>query len=547
MTSIFGMLILLGGLIFFHELGHYLVAKFFRIKVEIFSLGFGKKILKKKWGETEYCVSLIPLGGYVKMMGDDPYKVIPPEEADRAFSTQALYKRFAVVAAGPIANLLLAYVLFMVVFWVGQPQVSTRVGAVELESSAWQSGFRPEDKILSLNEQAVSTWQDLEEWTRSKEGQTVQVTVQRDQTQVKLSVPITKVQTKNSYGEEETVGGIKGISPTPLASVVGISNPETLAYRAGLRTGDYITKVGSKEVSSFEELKRELSLQWQASQPVELAYQSLSESKKKSDDKKTNLIFPAQKENEWDLYFGFFPAETFVKQVSKDSPAEKGGLTAGDRIMKIGDIKVSHFDNIVESVQSYGAKGNSVPVVIERLGKSITLDLKPVETTQEDPITHNKFKKYIIGFAPYLVFEEPEYTTVQIRQLPTLFMKAIGETNELAYKMVVSLGKLATGGISLKNLGGPVLIATVAGKSLDAGLVHFLQTMALISINLFLLNLFPVPILDGGHLLFFTIEALKGKPVTIRTMEIANQIGMVFILTLVVLTLFNDISRIILH
>jgi regulator of sigma E protease len=153
----------------------------------------------------------------------------------------------------------------------------------------------------------------------------------------------------------------------------------------------------------------------------------------------------------------------------------------------------------------------------------------------------------MIGFAPYLVFEEADYTAVQVRGIPALLVKAVGETNELARKMIVSLAKLATGGISIKNLGGPVLIATVAGKSLDAGLVQFLQMMALISINLFLLNLFPVPILDGGHLLFFTIEAIKGKPVTIRTMEIANQIGMVFILTLVVLTLFNDISRIILH
>jgi regulator of sigma E protease len=128
-----------------------------------------------------------------------------------------------------------------------------------------------------------------------------------------------------------------------------------------------------------------------------------------------------------------------------------------------------------------------------------------------------------------------------------LVHKAFSETNDLAKKMVLSLGKLATGSISIKNLGGPVLIATVAGKSLDAGMVQFLQMMALISINLFLLNLFPVPVLDGGHLLFFTIEAIKGKPVTVRTMEIANQIGMVFILTLVVLTLFNDISRILLH
>ena len=546
-TSLIGMVVLLGGLIFFHELGHYLVAKFFRIKVETFSLGFGKKILKKTWGETEYCLSLVPLGGYVKLMGDDPYKAVPPEEADRAFSTQALYKRFAVVAAGPIANLLLAYILFMVVFWVGQPQVSTRVGAVLTDSPAWQAGFRPGDKILALNGQSVSTWQELDEWTRPKEGQTVEVTVQRAQSEVKLPIQLSKIQAKNAYGEEETVGGIKGISATPLASVVGISNPETIAYRAGLRTGDFITKVGNKEVGSFEELRNELSLQWQASQPIELVYQQLAEGKKKPEEKKVSLTYPAQKESDLDSYFGWVPAETFVRQVSKDSPAEKGGLLAGDRIIKIGDNRVINFDAVVESVQNYGAQGSSVSVTVERQGKPVTLDLKPVETTQEDPITHQKFKKYMIGFAPYLVFEEPDFTAVQVRGIPALVVKAVGETNELARKMIVSLAKLATGGISIKNLGGPVLIATVAGKSLDAGLVQFLQMMALISINLFLLNLFPVPILDGGHLLFFTIEAIKGKPVTIRTMEIANQIGMVFILTLVVLTLFNDISRIILH
>jgi regulator of sigma E protease len=138
-------------------------------------------------------------------------------------------------------------------------------------------------------------------------------------------------------------------------------------------------------------------------------------------------------------------------------------------------------------------------------------------------------------------------TKLIYRNPEELVAKAAQETYDLAHKMVVSLGKLVVGKLSVKNLGGPVLIASVAGKSLDAGIIPFLQMMALISINLFLLNLFPVPILDGGHLLFFTIEAIQGKPVSLRTMEIANQVGMVFILMLVGLTFFNDISRIVLH
>ena len=175
------------------------------------------------------------------------------------------------------------------------------------------------------------------------------------------------------------------------------------------------------------------------------------------------------------------------------------------------------------------------------------LNLKPSETSQEDPISGKKIKKYMIGLSPWAIYHEPDYTVFKIREPIALVKHAFHETNELARKMVISLVKLATGKISAKNLGGPVLIASVAGKSLDAGIIPFLQMMALISINLFLLNLFPIPVLDGGHLLFFILEAIKGKPVSIKTMEVANQIGMVFILMLVGLTLFNDVTRIILH
>ena len=546
LTSVVGMVVLLGGLIFFHEMGHYLVAKFFKVKVETFSLGFGKKIFKKTWGETEYCLSLIPLGGYVKLMGDDPYKPVAPEESARAFSTQALYKRFAIVAAGPIANLLLAYVLFMVVFWVGQPQVSTKVGSVQTGTPAWEAGIREGDKIIALNSDSVRTWEELENWAKTREGQKVEVTLERQQNSFKLIVPISKVQAKNAYGEEETVGGFKGLSPNPIASVIGISNPKTGAYQSGLRTGDFITKVGSQKITSYEELKYELNKQWKPSHSLVLNYERLSEGSKKAVESSVTLSYPTQRAGDFTAHFGVYPSETFVRQVSKESPAEKGGLKVGDRVVQIGSEKILHFDGIVELVQSYGAKNEAVPLQVEREGQLVSLFIKPLETIQEDPLTHQTYKKFMIGFAPNLVYQEPEFTSIQVRNF-SLIAKAIGETNELARKMIVSIFKLATGGISVKNLGGPVLIATVAGKSLDAGVIPFLQMMALISINLFLLNLFPVPVLDGGHLLFFTVEAIKGKPVTVRTMEIANQIGMVFILTLVVLTLFNDISRIILH
>ncbi|NDG26310.1 MAG: RIP metalloprotease RseP, partial [Proteobacteria bacterium] len=482
---------------------------------------------------------------------DDPYQPVPADEVARAFSTQALYKRFLIVAAGPLANLILAYALFIIVFWVGQPQVNTRLGNVSNGSPAWKAGLRSGDKILSLNSESVLTWQQMDEWLRVHEGQTAELLIERNQSELKLSVPVSRVQGKNPYGEDEMVGGIKGISPTPLASVVGVSDPKSLASQAGIRTGDLIKRVGSKPVLTYEDLDKEITAQWQRS--LTLTYQRSAESpSKEGAEVSVELKLPEKPVSTAGFQgvadaLGLSAADTFVRQVSKDSPAETGGLKAGDHILKVGEERVYNFESIVEAVQDYGNRGTPITLTVQRDGKTESMTFKPIETTQEDPITQQPIKKFIIGFAPQLVFREPETTKVQIRNLLPLLGKAVNETNQLAKKMVISLVKLATGSISLKNLGGPVLIATVAGKSLDAGIVQFLQMMALISINLFLLNLFPVPILDGGHLLFFSIEAIKGKPVTIRTMEIANQIGMVFILMLVVLTLFNDISRIIPH
>ena len=150
LTSVIGVLVLLGGLIFFHEFGHYCMAKLFRVKVEVFSVGFGKKILKRMIGETEYCVSLFPLGGYVKLLGDDPYKGVPAAEAERAFCTQKLFKRFLIVAAGPLANMLLAYPLFIAIFWFGKPMPGTRLGTVIVGSPAWEAGLRPRDHVVEV-------------------------------------------------------------------------------------------------------------------------------------------------------------------------------------------------------------------------------------------------------------------------------------------------------------------------------------------------------------------------------------------------------------
>lgn len=554
LTSIVGMIVLLGGLIFFHEFGHYSIAKLFGIKVEVFSLGFGKKIFQKKWGETEYCLSIFPFGGYVKLMGDDPYKGVPAADAERAFSTQKLYKRFLVVFAGPFFNLMLAFGLMATVFWFGQPAASTKVGTVMLGTPSYEAGLRPRDRILAVNGEKVEAWIQFEEKLRPLEGKTAELLIQREKTDLKLTVPVTRVRAKNAYGEDEEVGGLKGISPLPLASVVGVSNSKSPAYIAGLRTGDLVTKVNTHSVGTYEELKDAFAAEWEPKKALVISVKRKAADKAPEADMTFNLSVPEKaKAGEkvgpfgYPEQLGMLPSELFVDKVGPGSPAEKGGLQPGDRIVRVNKKDILNFETIIDEVQATGSQNAVATFEVEREGQPVVLTLNPTPSTQEDPMTRQPVKRFMVGFVPRSVYQDSEVVKLTTKDPIALVSKAAHETYDIAYKMVVSLVKLAAGQISVKNLGGPVLIATVAGKSLDAGIIPFLQMMALISINLFLLNLFPVPVLDGGHLLFFIIEGIKGRPVSIRTMEVANQVGMVFILFLVGLTLFNDISRILIH
>jgi regulator of sigma E protease len=553
-TSIVGVVVLLGGLIFFHELGHYLMAKLFGVRVEVFSLGFGPKLFRRRVGETEYALSLIPLGGYVKLMGDDPYRAVPASEAERAFSTQKLYKRFLIVAAGPLANFLLACVLFTIIFWIGQPMRGNKIGTVIADSPAWSAGLRPGDRIQAVNEAPVTYWNDLDDLLKKRTSEKIELKVERGGAELRIPYTVGTIRTRNEFGEEVESGGIKGISPYPLQSMIGVSDPASPAYLAGLRTGDLITKVDNRPVVLWEQLREALWTNWVPKKPITITVRrGAAVTQDSGEEKSFTLVYPerpgSQKvavSHETD-YLGIYPSELFVQKVTPNSPAEKGGMQPGDRVVKVGDAPIYHFESVVDEVQASGTKGGPLIFSLEREGKIILLDLKPVETSQEDPLTREMKKRHMVGFMPMTALSEGDTVKFQIRQPIKLVGHSVAETVKIAERMVVSLWKLVTGSVSVKNLGGPVLIASIAGKSLDAGIVPFLQTMALISINLFLLNLFPIPVLDGGHLFFFAIEAVKGKPVSIRMMEIANQIGLVLILMLVALTFFNDISRLVLH
>jgi regulator of sigma E protease len=352
MITVLATVIVLGVLIFVHELGHFLFAKLFGVRVEVFSLGFPPKLLHKQIGETDYRLSVIPLGGYVKLFGENPKDEVPPELEPVSFSHQPLWRRFLIVIAGPTFNLLFAAVaLFFVFTFSGIPYLTTVIGGVKANSPAARAGLEKGDQILAVAGEKVHRWEDLS-------------------------------------------GQIRQIGEHPLTLTV--------------KRGEKVFKVG---------------------------------------------LTPER--------------------------------------MQTTDIFGAKVDAVIIGITS----GNQPAV--EHVGP---------------------FKALATG----VIF-----------------------TGRLTWLTLESIYKLVARQVPLKSVGGPILIAQVAGQQAEMGVANLVQFMAALSVNLFLLNLLPIPVLDGGHLFFFTLEAIRGKPLDIQHREMAQGLGLMLILALMILVFYQDILRLV--
>ena len=348
-TTVVAATVLLGVLIFVHEMGHFIIAKISGVGVVKFSLGFGPKILSKKIGETEYLLSAIPLGGYVKMVGEEPDEELSEGDLSKSFTNKPVIKRAGIVLAGPLFNIIFAIFAFFVIHIVGVPILTTEVGDTVEDSPAFEAGIQKGDLITSINGKEISKWEELTEIIQQSKGAELFMNIKRDGRYYEVQLRPKPYVDKNIFGEE---------------------------------------------------------------------------------------------------------IETY-----------KIGVNASD--------------------------------------KTVTL-------------RHNPFSAVLIGF-----------------QQTWWWTKLTG----------ITIYKLIDRTVPAKSLGGPILIVQMAGQQAQAGLIYFLSFMAIISINLGIINLFPIPILDGGHLFFFLLEAIRGKPISIKKMEIAQQIGLVIIILLIIFVFYNDITR----
>ena len=441
--------VVLGILIIVHEYGHYLAARWVGVKVLRFSVGFGPSLWSRRFGRdrTEWTISAFPLGGYVKMLDEREGDVLP-EDAHRAFNGKTVTQRMVIVAAGPVANFLLAILIYWGIFWHGTEELKPILGTPAIASAASAAGIENGERVLKVAGEVVQTWQDMR-WTLLRRAV--------DQDSIDFEV-------------------------VNARSEIAIRRLDVSSARESGWEGDALDKLGIR----------------------------------------------------------FFRPKirAILHKISKDSAAEVADLRPGDEILAIGDMTIATWPDVVQTVRQ--SPGKLLEFYVLRDNQQLLIKITPT-AVEEQGREIGRIGAAVGDTGPS---RADLMTTVRYGPV-TAFGKAVWETWDKSVFSLVMIGKMITGEVSWRNLSGPVTIADYAGQSAKLGLDYYLKFLALVSISLGVLNLLPIPILDGGHLLYYVVEIIKRGPLSERTMEIGQQIGLALLLMLMAFAFYNDINRLI--
>ena len=543
--DLFYPIILISSLIFVHELGHFLFAKAFGVKVLTFSLGFGPKVLRLRGRETEYCVSLIPLGGYVRMLEAAKSDVVLPEDRKRTFESLPLYKRIVIVLAGPAMNLVFPVLLYFAVFVGDGPFLPPTVGIV-LPGHPADGKLMPGDRIMSVNGEEVATFDEVERIIAKSPGELLHFKVFRDNRHVDVEVTSEEKIKRRELDITDRVGSV-GIATSAPSAVIGVPNAESPAYRAGLRTFDIVTNVGGLPVRRFKDLKEAFGDNAGETMPItylrpisvpnalgglaDVAVFEAGVVALTPDAAGTTLLERT----------GLELADLYAAVVPEDSNFYMAGLRPGDKELKLDGEPVAAWSTFCERVMAQPDRPQRIDYQAARDGvvRSGTFQLRREDFTDDHG---QSFSRYVLQIQDWVPLA-PEDSVEHSAPLRYALTKAIEETADVTHFVMVSLVRLIEGRISLKALSGPITIYEIAGEEGRKGADHFIWVMALISINLGLFNLLPIPVLDGGHLLFFVIEGVLRRPLPMRMRELAHVVGMAILVGLTLLAFKNDLEK----
>jgi regulator of sigma E protease len=445
--TIVAFIVALGVLIVVHEYGHYIVARLCGVKVLRFSVGFGRALATWRLGadRTEWVVAAIPFGGYVKML-DEREGPVEPTELERAFNRQSVWKRFAIVIAGPLFNFAFAVLVYAGLFMYGLPEARPVLAGPPQNSLAAAAGVRAGDTVRAIDGESIATWQELR-W------RVLQAALQRE--------PV-RLETQDARGHiAEVKLDLRGF---PAADV----------------EADVLERVGLR------------------------------------------LYRP--------------PLPPLLGQIVPGGAAERAGLAVGDRIVRADGTPIETWEAFVNAVRA--RPGAPLALSIERAGATRTLEVTP------DAVSAGGARIGRIGAGPQQPEGYADKLLVRVQYGPLASLgRAIAKTADISVFSLKMLGKMLIGEVSWRHLSGPVTIADFAGQSASLGWVSYLTFLALISISLGVLNLLPIPLLDGGHLMYYAIEIVKGKPVSERFMELGQRVGLALLLVMMAFAFYNDLNR----
>jgi regulator of sigma E protease len=530
-------------LIFVHELGHFVWAKVFGVKVLTFSIGFGPKILRLRGRETEYCVGILPLGGFVKMLEENRQEPVLPEDRKRTFEAQALWKRIIIVTAGPAMNVLFPVLLYFAVF-VGETRFLPPTVGVVLPGHSAEGKLQPGDRVLAVNGDRITTFAELRRIVAASPNKELSLKVFRDGQQIEVTVVPKEEVIKKPLDIIDRVGEI-GIKPSRPAAVVGVSRPDSPAYRAGLRTFDLVTEVRGRPVKTFADLDD--VLRDNRGETVPVTYLRPLEVERGMGglagfavyESGVAALTPEAIRGDLASRTGLEPADLYVAHVPEGSAEWKAELRPGDRIVELDHVEVTAWSTLVERLMAAPDRPHTLSWVRAGQRKSGTVELRREDYLDEYGENRPRFFVRITNWSPAVL--EP-YVENPARFRYAL-QSAVEETYDVVRFIVVGIVRIMQGKVSISTLGGPITVYDVVGEESEKGVSYFVWAMALISINLGLINLLPIPVLDGGHLLFFLFEAALRRPVPLRVREIASLAGLVILVALMAVAFKNDVER----
>ncbi len=534
---------LIGALVFVHELGHFVLAKFFGIKVLKFSLGFGPRVLGFRLRETDYCISLVPFGGFVKMLGEDPSDTVKPADLPRAFHSQSLWRRFLVVLAGPAMSLAFPAVLYFVVF-LGQTEMTPPVIGTVVAGHPADGRLFPGDRVVAIDGHSVGSFLEVREKIAESPGRPLRFTVVRGTQTVDATVTPLSVRVDRPLDVVEYAGRA-GVSAGFPLSVIAVRPGVSSASRAGLQTFDMIMSYAGRPITRWIELDHALQSSRGATVPMSFlrprevngVLGGLCDLEVL--DPGLGMITPETTGNDLTSRTGIEAPDLYAADVPSRSPEYEMGLRRGDKILLIDGVEPPSFEAFRERVLNGGDRRHEVSFRHEGREVAGAFSLRSAVWTDEFGQRYMRLSFRTEHWLPTM--SEPPVPNPS----PRLYAirHAWKQTGEALEFLSLSIVRIFQGRVPISTMGGPIMIYDVTRSTASDGLWGFLWLMALVSVNLGLLNLLPIPTLDGGHLLFFAIEGVTRRPVPLRFRQIASILGLVFLALIMGLAIKNDLQR----